>query len=162
MVYGKPLAKNKFFMGDDQTLYNVLSKKRSDNTLIAEDKYGRIVVFPLSEVRRIGYKAFTKADLAKMLNRSPRTIARIIEEGGVPSAQQFKNGGLWLFSKKAVLQAHKYVSMRNKVGKRNRQYVTIKNMPTRQELIAQMEHGMVMYARDDEGNFIRVWEAEEW
>lgn len=155
-------------MEDDDTLYRIIKKNRGENLLLAWDCINeKDVVFNLSDVIKRGYKAWSIKEVAAVLNRRPMTIQRIIKEGYVPNVARARTNGRvpdharYYFTKKAIFQAHKAISMRN-IQKANKGFVKVSDIPTKDELKAQLDHDLILYATNEDGEFVRVWEAEEW
>lgn len=161
MTFKNPKNKHYFYM--DEVLYKVQRKNRGQNLLLAMDKDRKDVVFNLSDVRKSGYKAYTTKDVSEMMNRHMRSIVRLVKQGFVPAAERwydYETARIY-YSKTAVMQVHKAISIRNMANAR-KGFVKIEDIPTGDELKSQLDHGFILYARSDDGEFVRVWEAEDW
>lgn len=175
-------GKSKFFFMNDR-LYALIDKDPVGDKIMAYDfEEHNKKIFRLSDYKRHAERAYRLPEVCEMIGRSYSYGRKIILEdlpwlGTVASydpnwRDHPKEAWHWyLFSKQDVLDAHEhfanidprgdrihpkrpgrrnYPKPRNKLVKRN-------DMPTREELLAQLNSNEVYYVRNEDGEFEPVF-----
>jgi len=60
------------------------------------------------------------------------------------------------------MELHDALSLRGRGHARKDGLIKIDDMPTRKEVLAEINNDVVLYAMNKDGEFVRVWEAETW
>lgn len=163
---GKPYKKIKYNRGrGEYLLYSIYDDE--------------LVIFSHNDFTNKVYYAYTTTGAAYILNRSPRTIKRLIRDGYAPSAyvkmkymteyEEFFPAR-YLISKEAMIELHEALIIRSRVGnilketpiKRKLPLIKSYEIPTKQEVEAQLKTDTLLYAKNNKGEFVRIWEAEDW
>ena len=167
-AYGNgPYERSKTYFFIEETLYRLVTSNRAMGMVYAIDvKNNENVVLSWVDMRKNSYWAYTPYGAARMLNRSRRSVIRLINNGYVPLAQSTRAGKRiyknHFLSRGAILQVHESLSLQRRGPMRKDGIVRAPKMPTREELIIQMKNEMVLYAKTKDGDFARIWHAEEW
>lgn len=124
-------------------------------------------IYSWSDVRRRGHKPLTRAEVCKIINRSPRTLQNYIYEGKIKKPQHTYslstgNMGIYLFSREDVLDIFENIKTIHFGRPRNDGFTTVRNVPDRNEVRAAALYNLFVYARTDEGEYIPVWQSEEF
>jgi len=148
-------------------LYRVIKHNRGEGVVYATDVYNseEQVLLSYVEFKNKAYNAYTLAGAAKLLNRAKRTIEMLVKAGYVSSVDRVPMGPgrhYYALSREAVLDVHKVLSMRTGHRPRKDGSVLVKGLPSREELMTEMKNEITLYARNKDGDFVRIWEAEEW
>lgn len=168
----------------DNKPYRKIKHNRGKGEYLMYSLYDEeMVLFSHNDFSNKFYYAYTTTGAAFLLNRSPRTIKRLVRDGYAPSAyvklKFIRETGLYvpgryLLSKESILELHEALIIRtnrgapypeNRVGtkfERKSDVMKASNIPTKQELESQLRTDTLLYARNNNGDFVRIWEAEDW
>lgn len=160
-----------FYLNGD--LYKILQLVRASDYLTAWNYHkDGIEEFILSDVKRRASPAFRTKDVAEMVNRTSSTIRNIYQLGEMPRPKKTypldgKNTPLLyspiLWSKEDVYRLHDTLMERHKIDRAEREMVGEagrKDIPTRAELRAVLDHGTVYYVKGKDGKMVKVWKAD--
>lgn len=149
-------------------LHKVLTVQRGQDLMYAWDfAEKKRKMYVLSDVRKRMQNAFSISEAAKMLGRHRMTIDSYIREGQVRTPQRAYNmftqrpGRYWL-SEDDVLEVHEFMASQHAGRPRNDGLITNYPMPTRAEVKALVRQEMVLYTKDDKGEFVPVWKEQIW
>lgn len=150
-------------------LHRVLERHRTDDVLVAWNyNQWKRVAYNLSDVNVNRRPAYTIREVSEMLGKGVNTIKRHFREGNLPKPMQadpidgIRKPGQYYFSEDDVRMTREY--FRNLHWGRPRKDGTVReqDMPSKAELEAMMRHEVVLYAQNEQGEFIPVWKAPEW
>lgn len=124
-------------------------------------------IYAWSDIQRRGEPAISLKEAAEIINRSPGTVYNWILEGLYkPPEQTYSletgNPGHYKLSRSHVNQLHELVSNRHFGRPRKDGEVTQRNVPNKQEVRAATVHGLFLYAKKDDGEFVPIWKSEEF
>jgi hypothetical protein len=124
------------------------------------------VAYPWSDVKKRQKPAYTMREVAKLVNRNPRTIRNLFSKKKLPKPQiaYGKSGkGYWqLYSEEDVFAIRDYFAEQHQGRPRRDGMITTWNVPTREQLREQMGHVKMLYVMNEEGQPVPVWLAEEF
>lgn len=160
----KPKNKWSYFYYDDK-LYHTIAVKRALNELYAErvkDKERKF--FAYSDVIRHAKRCWTISEVSKVVGVNNLTINKYYRQGylTLPECTNFgKNQHRYLLSEKHIGELVQFCS-EHRLGSpgvgRPRSVIT----KTLSEVMLELEEGLVLYTRSNNGDFVPVWRAEEW
>lgn len=118
-----------------------------------------------SDVLRNGDKAWTTAEVQKMVNRKRWAIANAMNEGHIKRPQHtygLETGEFFSYkwTEDEILDLHAYFASLHHGRPRKDGFNTPKALPTRAELRAMLRNGTVTYVRDGDGKFIPTWQSD--
>lgn len=126
------------------------------------------VTYTYSDVKKRKRPAFNTETVAKMLNRSRKTIEWMILDGNIKAPQhsytldenmrKFK----YLWSEQDVLEAHAYLSTVHRGRPRKDGLITSVGLPSVRELRAMMRQDEVLYIKNEDGEYVPVWRAPDF
>ena len=124
-------------------------------------------IYAWSDIQRRGQPAITLREAAAIINRAPQTIYNWINEGRFKPPEQtysLSSGkrGHYKFSRDHVKELHEVIKTTHRGRPRNDGMVTQKDVPNDREVRAAATHGIFIYIKSDDGNYIPVWESEEF
>ncbi len=154
-------ANNTSFFFLNSTLYQKISQDKAKNVLRAFDcMKERTVVLPYSEVDRRAQRAFRKTEMKDLINRGQRSLEYAVKRGDIPepvpviSSDGTVRDVLW--SEDHVWEIWEYYTENTK---RRKDGSLVWELPSRQELRAQMRSGRLLYVKEG-GEYIPVWKAD--
>lgn len=120
-----------------------------------------------SDVQRKGHPAITLKEAGKIINRAPQTLYNWINTGVIPKPERtysLKTGnpGNYRLSEKDVKQLHEVLQSQHRGRPRNDGGATLFNVPNEKEVRAAMKHNLFLYAKSEDGEYIPIWESEEF
>lgn len=152
-----------FFL--DEKLYRKEHINRAGDELYAWSfQESRLVTLPYSYVRDNYDQAFSARDVSKVLNRGYTYIRNLVFAGTIDATDWRRtmttgdrHGPYW--SPKGLMELRDYFASQHRGRPRNDGLKTPQAIPTRRELRAMLDRGVVLYAKDDAGNFVPTWKA---
>lgn len=157
-----------YFYLDDK-LYKVLHKNRAEDLIIVWDyEAGKRLAFSLSQVLKNKKSAYTVAQTAKMIGRSVDTIKRHWRAGEIRkpvrtySLDGQRKPNKYFFSEDDIRELHEFFKTVHRGRPRKDGYITASKIPSLAELEALMRNEKVLYAKNEEGEFVPVWKQPEW
>lgn len=124
-------------------------------------------IYPWSDVKRTAQRGFSISQAAKILNRTPRMIKYYIENWGLDYPEKTYslttgNPGMGIFSedyidKLLTIMGNTHLGRPRKDG-----FIRSRRMPDRREVRAAVKYDLQLYAKNRDGEFVPVYEAEEW
>lgn len=165
-------AAKKYFYVDGK-LYRAIVTNRPANLMRAwsyEDN--RMVDFVLTDVQRHMQQAYNTAEVAKLLNRTKKSIFSSLRDGvinppykiGVQESDTKKTEfGLYKWSEDDVIALHAYY-LTVSAGRPRKDGIVNPpaRLPTRMELVAMMKQNRIIYMQDVNGNFVPVFDTPDW
>lgn len=155
-----------FYRGD---LHKKIHISRGDDLITAWNyPKGKAEKYVYSDVRKNGERAFTTAQVADMINRTPENVWRHVSVGDVRVPQhtygldEKRNLYAYLWSEKDIMDLHAYLKTVHIGRPRADGLVSTGKLPTATELRAMIRQGTVLYVKDSEGNFVPTWQAEKF
>jgi len=153
----------------DGALHKVLSINHPQDICVAWNyAEERRVGYVWSDLRRRYERAFTTAEVSKMIDRHRVNIERYILRGDIRQPQKTysldgnKSPGKYFFSETDVLDLHDYL-MTVHIGRPRRDGLVVPGrLPTKTELRAMMRHDIQMYTKTESGDFVPVWKEVDW
>ena len=153
----------------DQKLYKALHKNRAEDLLIVWDyELGKRVAYSLSQVLKNKKSAYTVSQAAKMMGRSVDTIKRHWRAGEIRKPIQAysldgqRRPNKYFFSEDDMRELHDFFKTVHRGRPRKDGYITTNNVPSSAELEALMRNEKILYAKNDEGEYVPVWKQPEW
>ena len=168
-----PLAlKNYFYLDGD--LYKILQLVKASDYLTAWNYHKNgMEEFILSDVKRRAEPGFRADAVGEMVNRTGITVRDVYQEGHIPRPKKTYPLGDGKFtpllysavvwSKEDVYRLHDHLMEKHKIKERTEKSTGVsgrRDIPTRAELRAVLEHGTVYYVEDSDGKMVKVWKAE--
>lgn len=146
-----------YFFLDDK-LHKSLRVSRAKDELVAwcypEE---RRVMYSYSLVNKHMKKAYTLKEAAQVLNKHKITIEDYILDGKVKKPTKAYSIGnsnskwtKYFLQDKDIMQIHEFILEDG----------YSKNIPSKTELAALLNHNMILYTKTSEGKFVPVWRAE--
>lgn len=155
-----------FYRGD---LHKKIHIHRPNDIITAWNyRTATVEKYVYSDVRRNGGVAFSTAQVAKMVNRTTKTIKECIIYGRIPRPQYTYNieapadkraAYAYYWSEKDIMDLHAYLITVHRGRPRNDGLVTPNNLPTASELRAMIRQGTVFYVKVGD-EFVPTWRAE--
>ena len=157
-----------FYM--DNKLHRMLRVYRGRDEVIAWCYSERQrVVYSWSAVKRYGEPGVTSAEASSILNRAQATLKMRVHNGTVSRPEQtyrIPDGispGRYIWRKSDVLKALDDFASTAKGRPAGADALAAysNDLPSKQEVRAEMDFGMRLYSKGDDGKMVRIWEAEE-
>jgi hypothetical protein len=156
-----------FYLND--ALHKALHVSRPDDMIIAWNFIeGKRVAYNYSDVQKNKKHAYSISEAAKLLNRHSDTIKRHLRLGDIKRPQQAhsledKNKlGRYYFTDEDIKEMREFFKTVHIGRPRNDGQVTASNIPSKAELEAMLRNETVLYAKNNDGEFVPVWRAPEW
>ena len=128
---------------DEVVAWSYLDKKR--------------VMYSYSQVDKNMEKAYTVAEVSKILGRHKVTIEEYILQGKVKQPQKVypisnpeSTWSKYMLNEANILDIHDFIIDAGH----------IRDLPSRSELQALLKHNLIMYTKTEDGKFVPVWKAE--
>jgi hypothetical protein len=128
---------------DEVVAWSYLDKKR--------------VMYSYSQVDKNMEKAYTVAEVGKILGRHKVTIEEYILQGKVKQPQKVypisnpeSTWSKYMLNEANILDIHEFIIDAGH----------IRDLPSRSELQALLKHNLIMYTKTEDGKFVPVWKAE--
>lgn len=145
-----------FFLNDK--IHRVLKSSRAKDEIIAwcyPDK--KRVLYSYSQVEKNMGNAYGIGQVSQMLNKHKVTIEDYILEGKIKPPSKIypigKPDGKWsryMFCEKDIMDLHDFIAEAGHSG----------NLPSKAEIRALLKHNIILYTKNEEGDFVPVWKAE--
>lgn len=128
---------------------------------------GKKYYYLWSDVQHRGYPALTLKKVSEIVNRKPQTIYNLINTGRISKPEKtysLENGnpGNYMFSRQDVQNLHDYIKNLHFGRPRNDGVVNNRNVPNPKEVAAAVNHGIFVYVKNDQGEYVPTWKADEW
>ncbi len=156
-----------FYLND--ALHRALQVNRPDDTIITWNFVeGKRVAYNYSDVQRNKRHAYTISEVGKIINRHVDTIKRHLRAGDFPKPQQSHalddktKLGRYYFSENDIRYIREFFKTIHIGRPRSDGNVTPSNIPSKAELEAMLRNETVLYAKNDQGEFVPVWKQPEW
>jgi hypothetical protein len=134
--------------------------------LVLPPDFREDVAYPWTMVRKAQKPAYMMSNVARLLNRNPRTIRNLIYREKIPKPQTAygpSGRGYWqLYSEEDIFMIRDYFAESHRGRPRKDGMITTWNVPTREQLREKMGHVKMLYVMNDEGEPVPVWLAEEF
>jgi hypothetical protein len=131
-------------------------------------KQEKRVAYPWSVTKRRMKPSYRTGEVAKLINRSRVTIEHAILRGDIKqpvrphSLDNERKRGRYAWQESDIMEARDFFATQHQGFPRKDGLITARPIPTRAELRAMMEHGMVTYMRTSEGEFIPTFKEIVW
>lgn len=156
-----------FFLNDQ--LHKKLRINRGADLLVAWNyPEHKKVTYIYSDTVRLHEKAFSTAEVCKMVNRKIMTIENAWKRGMIERPQhtygldENKNIYQYFWREKDIMELHAYLATVHKGRPRKDGSITNTTLPTPRELRAMIHNEEVLYFKDEHGNFVPSWRAKDW
>ena len=156
-----------FYLND--ALHRVLQVSRSEDVLIAWNFVeGKRVAYNYSDVQKNKKHAYSISEAAKLINRHVDTIKRHLRSGDIIKPQQAyalddkTKLGRYYFTDADIRDMREFFKTVHIGRPRNDGAVTASNIPSKAELDAMLRNETILYAKNDNGDFVPVWKQPEW
>jgi hypothetical protein len=153
----------------DGKLYKTLHRNRAEDLIIVWDYVlEKRVAYSLSNVQKSRTNAYTVTQAAKMINRSVDTIKRHWRDGDIKkpfmtySLDGQKRPNKYFFSEDDIRAMQEFFKTVHRGRPRKDGLITPSNIPSIAEIEALIRNEKVLYAKNDEGEFVPVWKQPEW
>jgi hypothetical protein len=117
----------------------------------------------VAEFKKKRKRAFTVTETAQLLNYHRKSMPRLVKRGLIPPPVGELPGGqvawhyLSYYSEDTIMEARKLMAQTHHGKARKDGLVTNNKVPTEQELRYAMGDGMMMYIKNEQGQFIPVF-----
>lgn len=156
-----------FFDGD---LHKKIQINRGADIIVAWNyPQAAVVKHSYSRVRREGEKAFSTRQVQAMVHRGRKAIQTAITNGDIHRPQTTygmdaeRNEYAYYWREENIMELHDHLITVHYGRPRNDGLITPgPGLPTRAELRAMIRQGTVFYVKDDDGNFVPTWDAENF
>lgn len=126
----------------------------------------QVKVYQWSDVRRRGMRGFTFSQVSKMVHRTRRQILNYIYNGELKDPPKVLTPGTnyrqRIFSEEDVIKIQEIMTTKHRGRPRKDGMITLKRVPSRQEVVASVKHDMTLYVRTKDGKFVPLYLAEDW
>ena len=115
--------------------------------------------------RRFRRKAYSIVETAELLNRNPNYFGRKIREGIFPKPMARAVNGIQTstypsyYTEEQVFKIRDIMSVIHRGHPRNDGLVTNNTTPTEDQLRAKINNSLLVYVRDEDGNFIPTFDT---
>jgi len=115
------------------------------------------MLYSYSQVEKNMENAYSIKDAASILNRHRVTVEEYILQGKIKQPQKVypisnpeSKWSKYMLSESDILDIHQFIIDSG----------YIRELPTRNELRAILKHNLILYTKNNEGEFVPVWKAE--
>lgn len=164
----RPTEKILYFYLDGK-LFKALHKNRAEDLLIVWDyEQSKRVAYSLTQVLSRKSTAYTVSQAAKLMGRSVDTIKRHWRAGEIRKPYQAysldgqKKPNKYFFSEDDIREMHEFFKTVHRGRPRKDGLTTSSKIPSSAELEALMRNEKVLYAKNEEGEYVPVWKQPEW
>lgn len=159
----RPVLPKLFFL--DEKLYKRLYIDRGNDEVECWDIADRKrVILPYVYTRDHHDPAYTMDEAALFVNRSRGQVKRVVYEGNARCTAFYRSmennvnlGPRW--SPRGIMELRDYFASQHRGPARRDGRINAQAVPTRQELRAMLEHGVMLYIKNEDGEFIPTWKA---
>lgn len=129
---------------------------------------GKRITYTYSDVIKNRSRAFTTAEVAKLLNRGLSTLEAAMYGDNFPLPQytygidENRNRYKYMWSENDIMTAHDYFLTQHRGRPRNDGIIVPQKMPSKRELRAMIRQDIVTYIKTDDGQLIPTWLAEDF
>lgn len=150
-------------------LHKKLQINRGKDTIVAWCyPQHRRVAYTYSDVRKSKEPAFTTKEVAEMMNRKPLAIDRALGRGDIEPPQHVYSLSnpdrvmKYLWSEEDIMRVHDYFSNVHYGRPRKDGMITSYKMPTKREVRAMIHQETILYVKNNDGEFVPTWKAQEF
>lgn len=164
----KRTAAQKKYFYIDGLLYRTIVANRAADIIRAWDyENKRVVAFVWSDAKRTMQQAFDTAEVAKLLNRSKKSVLDYVTAGAINAptkiGEQANGFGHYKWSEDDVLALHgHYLTVGAGRPRKDGIINSAVRLPSRMELVAMMKQNRMMYIQDADGNFVPIFDNPDW
>lgn len=156
---------NIFYLNGE--LHKTLQTRRSDDLLVAWNyKQNKRVAYVLADAYRRRQRAYSIGQVAKIFNRTPKTIRLHMRKGDIrfPQKAILNDSGLYryYFSEDDIRDIHDMFRATHRGRPRKDGEITTSGIVSRAELEALLRNEVVLYTKDEDGEFRPIWKQPEW
>jgi hypothetical protein len=124
-------------------------------------------IYSWIDVKRNGSPAMFRSEVARIVRRDPRTIEGLIYKAKIRKPERtysLETGrpGPFLYSKQDVYDIYEYIRQTHRGRPRQDGFTTNWHVPDKQEIRAAADSGLFIYARNELGEYVPIWKAEEF
>lgn len=128
---------------------------------------GEVQKFQYSDVKRNGERAFSTAEVQKLIRRGRRPIERALHEGMIPMPQQTygletRSPFKYLWTERDIMNLHDYLKTVHIGRPRHDGGINTRDLPSRAELRAMIRQDKILYVETEDGKFVPTWQAEKF
>lgn len=129
---------------------------------------GKRVAYTYSDVRKNKEPAFTTEEVAAMMNREPLAVHRALGRGDIDPPQAVyammdrDRVIKYMWSEEDIMKVHEYFSNVHYGRPRKDGMITSYKMPSKREVRAMIHQETVLYVKNDDGEFVPTWKAQEF
>lgn len=120
-------------------------------------------IYAWSDIRRRGSRGFTTPEACAILHRTKDTLYKYIKQGLLdpPEMAVYPNQSKRIYSEEDLFKLQEIIASQHLGRPRaDGMIVSYSNAPTKEEVYAAVKHDMVLYTKNDEGEFIPLYRAE--
>jgi hypothetical protein len=125
-----------------------------------------MVAYPWRETRKKQRRAYTTTEVCALVNRGKRQLRLHIERGNIkpPHRAQRPGGKGWwyFFSEEDIMEIREFFAGVHYGRPRKDGMVTSFKVPPREQLRRDLGKTRTVYVKNDEGELVPVWLAEEY
>jgi hypothetical protein len=160
-------AAKKYFYTDSKLHRTIRGDRPNDLMRAWSYEDNAVVDFVWSDVRRRMQQAFDTYEVCTLLNRTKKNILEHIAAGAINPPYKIgvqANGfGRYKWSEDDVLAMHAhYLTVGSGRPRKDGMLSAAARIPTKLELVAMMKQQRMMYVRDADGNFVPIFDAQDW
>lgn len=128
----------------------------------------RRVAYTYSDVRKNYERAYSTKEVSEMISRSVRSIKQVLETGGIEQPHVMtsltvnKTKHAYRWNEEDIMRLHTYYLNTHRGRPRKDGRITPQALPTARELRAMIRQEQVLYVRNEDGNFVPTWQAEDF
>lgn len=156
-----------FFINSE--LHKILRVSRPEDIVFAWNyKQGKRVAYVWTDVQKNMQHAYSLTQVSGILNRHKKILRdHILEQkfSGVEmtySIDERKSPGVYYISEDGIRQIYDYLKTLSRGRPRNDGETVVWNLPTKAELDAILRQEIVLYVKNENGEFTPVWKQPEW
>ena len=154
-----------FYLND--ALHRALQINRTEDTMIAWNFVeGKRVAYNYTDVQKNKKHAYSISEVSKLINRHVDTIKRHLRAGDISKPQQAyalsdkTKLGRYYFKDSDIKEIREFFKTVHIGRPRNDGNVTASNIPSKIELEAMLRNETVLYAKNNNGEYVPVWKSE--
>jgi hypothetical protein len=150
-------------------LHKVLRRSRAEDLIIAWDyQLGKRVAYSLADVNKNKQYAYSIKEVCQLIGKHEDTIKWHLYRGDIRFPQRIyslngnKTPGKYFWSQDDIRDMHDFFKTVHRGRPRIDGGITPGDMPSRAELEAMMNKENILYVKNNNGEFIPVWNQPEW
>ena len=131
---------------------------------------GKMVGYSFTDVKKHSKPGFKMGQVCQMINRSRVVLENAILNGDIPTPQRtyaYKDGqdpnwSMYIWSEEDIMNLHAYLCTQHNGMPRKDGRITPRKLPTPRELRAMMRQEVVLYVKNNKGEFVPTWAAHDF